>query len=257
MPKRKRVLIWLGSLAAALAVYGWFFGAATMFAIEARYVGWKAPIVKRTPIALSDLSISADFKQKLSYAGYEFEVPWAVDEKRTKQVSTTSEVIAFDNGNALWFSRVPPKEFVNGLLHMSGKDTATTRKLYGDETLKSDYWLVKAILESTPQKVGLLSSRREAARTAMLLLYKAIMISQGGETGIFQVRTAGFQGFQYGNPQRRPRSIDVEMFADDEGLALLFAQRESGPVPAITQAEINQVVQSAHKVPQANLSASR
>lgn len=256
MSKRKRVLIWLGSLAVALAVYGWFFGAATMFAIEARYVGRKFPVVYRTPVALSDLSTATSPGQKLRYAGYEFEVPWVVDDKRTKQVSPTSEVIAFNNGNALWFSRVPPKEFVNGVLRMSGKDTVSTRKLYGDETLKSDYLLVEAILEATPQRVGLLSSRREAARTAMLLLYKGIMISQGGETGIFQVRAAGFQGFQYGDPQRRPRSIDVEMFADDEGLALLFAQRESGPVPAITQAEINQVVQSAHKVP-GDLSASR
>lgn len=257
MTKRKRVLTWLGSSAILVALYAWFFGVATMLSVEARYVGWKAPIVKRRPISLSDLSISADFKQKLAYAGYEFEVPWAVDDKKTKQISPTSEVIVFDSGNALWFSRVPPKEFVNGLRTSWNLDAGSIKKLYGGGAGESDYSLVELILEATPQEVGLLSDRRQAAGTMMLLVLKGIMISRGGETGIFKVQTHDFRGFQYGDPQRRPKSIDVEIFADDGGLAFLFAQRETGPVPAITQAEINRVIQSARKVPEGDLSTSR
>lgn len=250
MSRRKRLLIWLGSSAALITLYVWFFGVATMFAIEARYVGRKSPQIRITPVPLSDLSTSTSGGQKVTRAGYEFEVPWAVDGKRTKQVSPTKEVIAFDSGNALLFSRMPPKEFVNGLIKDWNMDADSVKRLYGDEVLGSDYSLADLILEATPQRVGLFSDRRQAVGTMMLLVLKGIMIPPGGETGIFKVQTHNFRGFQYGDPRRRPKAIDVEIFADEGGLEFLFAQREGGPVPAITQAEINRVIQSAHKVPE-------
>jgi hypothetical protein len=83
----------------------------------------------------------------------------------------------------------------------------------------------------------------------MLLVVKGIMVSQGGESGIFRIRTKDFQGFQYGDPQQRPKSVDVQIFADDGGFAFLFVQQEKGPVPAVTQAEINRVIQSLRKAP--------
>jgi hypothetical protein len=83
---------------------------------------------------------------------------------------------------------------------------------------------------------------------AMLLLVKGIMIPSGGETGIFRIRSGNFQGFQYGDPQSCPKSLDVEIFSSDGGLAFLFVQRKDGPVPLITQAEINRVIQTIRMV---------
>lgn len=246
MSKRKRLLIWVGSSVLAVAVYIWLFGMATIATVQARYVGRKFPMVKMTPIPLHDSSISAGAVQKLTYAGYEFEVPWTVDETRTHRVSPTSEVIALTSGNAILFSRIPPKDFVHTLLKCSHVDQRSLRQLFGD-ALDSDYALHKLILDSTPQKIGLLSSRREAAAGSMLLLYKGMMVSGDAETGIFQIETNDFRGFQYGDPVCRPKTVDVEVFADDGGLAFLFVQRQSGAA-AITQEEINRVVQSAHKV---------
>lgn len=256
MTKRKRVLIWLGSSAILVALYVWFFGVATVLAIEARYIGRKFPVVRRMPAPLSDFSISTSQGQRVTYAGYEFEVPWVVDDKGKRQISPTSEIIAFDSGNALWFSIVPPREFLHKFLRCADIDPASLRQLYGD-ALDSDYSIHKLILDTTPQAIGPLSGRKKAVGSAMLLVIKGTMMPQGGETGIFKVQAHDFRGFQYGDPQRRPKSIDVEIFADEGGLTFLFAQRESGPVAAITQAEINRVIQSAHKVPNGNLSASR
>lgn len=247
MSKRKRVLTCVGALAAAVALYLWFFGVTTTFALEARYTAWKLPVVKKVPIELSDLSVSKVPGQKFTYSGYEFELPWPVDVSKTKRVNPTSVVIVFRAGNALWFSKVPPKEFVNEFPAMSRADAGGLRQLYGEDALRSDYSLTNLVLETTPREIGLLSNRRQAAGGAMLLLVKGIMIPSGGETGIFRIRTGDFQGFQYGDPRSRPRSIDVEVFADDGGLAFLFAQSEKGPVPAITQAEINEVLQSVRK----------
>jgi len=75
MSKRVPFLIGLGGLLLLSVLYVWFFGVATMFAVEARYFGWKAPVVKRTPVELSDLSVSQAPGRKLTYFGYEFEVP--------------------------------------------------------------------------------------------------------------------------------------------------------------------------------------
>jgi hypothetical protein len=237
MSKRNRMLLIFGGVALSVFAYVWFLGIATMFALEARYVGWKAPVVKSTPRDLSDLTVSSRPVQKLSYFGYEFEVPWEVDEARAKQTGRM-QLVAFRSGNALLFSRMAPKEFVNTFLKANPEGL---QKLYGEDAPASDYALHRLILEATPAKVGLLTPRREAVGGAMLLVMKGIMVPRGGESGIFRIRTNDLQGFQYGDPQQRPKTVDVEIFADDGGFAFLFSQQEKGPVPAITQSEINRV----------------
>jgi hypothetical protein len=91
----------------------------------------------------------------------------------------------------------------------------------------------------------------------MLILFKGIMTPRGGESGIFRVRADKFRGFQYGDPRTRPKSLNVEIFADDGGLSFAFAQKGQGLSPAITQAEINRVIQTVRKIPESGLSASR
>lgn len=235
----------------------WHFGVAALFVVETRYVGWKFPSVQKAPVELTDLSISQAAGRKLSYFGYEFEVPWDdLDEGKMKQVGKM-QLIAFRSGNAMLFSRIAPKEFVQTFLTGTKIDADNLRKLCGEEALQSDYSLHRLILEATPRQITLLSRREDAARSAMLLVIKGVMIPRGGESGIFRVRNEKFQGFQFGDPRGRPKSLGVEMFAEDGGLSFLFEQREKGPSTAITQAEINRVVQTARKIPEAGLGASR
>lgn len=244
MSKGVRILLILGSLAVFGAIYLWFFSIATMFVIETRYIAWKAPIVKKAPVELTDLSISQAPGRKLSYLGYEFEVPWDdVDEDKTKQTGKM-QVIAFRSGNAILFSKMPPKEFVNTFLSMTKENATGLRAIYGEDALQSDYSFTRLILETTPESVTLLGSRKDSVGSAMLLVIKGIMIPRGGESGIFRIRTSKLQGFQYGNPQSRPKSMEVTLFGDDGGIAFLFAQKEKGPGLPITQAEINRVVQT-------------
>ena len=76
LSKAKRILFILAVSGLLCGAYLWFFGAATMFVLEARYVGWKMPVVKKTPADLPDQSIAKGSAQKLAYFGYEFDVPW-------------------------------------------------------------------------------------------------------------------------------------------------------------------------------------
>src|SRR5712692_2855972 len=136
MTKRGKILSALAIAGGFCIIYLWFFGIATMFALEARYVGWKMPVVKTTPIELTDKSISRAAIRKLTYFGYEFEVPWDVDEKRTRLVGKV-QLIALRSGNAILFSRMPPGEFVKTFSSSSGIGANDLKKLYGEDALES------------------------------------------------------------------------------------------------------------------------
>jgi hypothetical protein len=249
MAKRGKILIALASACGVSVIYLWFFGVATAFALEARYTGWKTPVVKRTPIELTDLSMSQVPGRKLEYSGYEFEVPWEVDEEKTRHTGQI-QVIALQSGNTILFSSMLAGEFIKTFTSSSSVGPNDLKKLYGEDALESDYSLHRRILEATPARTTLFSTRRDAVSNAMLVVIKGIMLPAEADSGIFQVRTPGYEGFQYGDPQRRPKAIEVKIFANDGGLAFVFTQRDNGTTRAITQAEVNRVIQTVRKVKQ-------
>jgi len=142
-----------------------------------------------------------------------------------------------------------PKEFVKDFLSTGKANPAGLRNLYGEGVLQSDYSLKQQILEATPAKVGLLTPRKEAVGSAMLLLIKGIIMPSGAESGIYQIRAGDFRGFQFGDPRSRPKSIDLEIYNQDGGLGFIFSQPQNTSDPAITQAQINRIVQSLRKLP--------
>jgi len=249
MSRWKRVLISFGIVIAACVTYLWLFGTQTFFILEAHSAARKLPFVKLTPIELTDLSVSQDPGIKLSYFGYEFEVPWTdIDQEKTKIVGGNKVIIAFRSGNVLIVWSGPPHEFMNGLLEQGKIDRDTFRKVYGDEALQSDYNFQRLILETTPDKITLLSTRKTAVSQAVLLTVKAICVPGDPNSGIFTVQGKEFKGFQYGRPQSPPKHLNVELFPEGGHLDLFFNQKENGPT-VISQADINRVLQTIHKVP--------
>src|SRR5713226_5547759 len=102
MSRGKRVLMSFGVLGVACVTYLWFFGTQTFFVLEAHYVARKVPFVRRTPMELTDLSISQAPGMNLSYFGYEFEVPWTdIDKEKTKIIGGNKVIIVFRSGNVL------------------------------------------------------------------------------------------------------------------------------------------------------------
>jgi hypothetical protein len=249
MSRWKRVLMTLGIVAVACFTYLWLFGTQTFFVLEAHNVARKLPFVKRTPRDLTDLSISQAPGMNLSYFGYEFEVPWTdIDQERTKIVGGNKVIIAFRSGNVLMLWSGPPHEFMNGLLEEGKFDRNTFRKVYGDEGLQSDYNFQRLILEATPDKITLFSTRKAAVSQSVLLTVKALSVPGDPDSGIFAVQGKAFKGFQYGRPQSPPKHINVELFPEGGHLDLFFEQKRSGST-LISQADINLVVQTIHKVP--------
>src|SRR5215472_5397336 len=154
MSRWKRGLMSFGIVVVACVTYAWLFGTQSFLVLEAHTVARKLPLVKRTPMELTDLSISQAPGMNLSYFGYEFEVPWIdIDREKTKIVGGNKAIIAFRSGNGLMVWSGPPHEFMNGLFEQLKIDQDTFRKVYGDEALQSDYNFQRLILETTPDKI--------------------------------------------------------------------------------------------------------
>jgi hypothetical protein len=220
-----------------------------MCALIVRYHARRAPDLANTPIPLSDLSLSNSPHKKVSYFGYEFELPWDdVDEQKDKTVGTIIHVTYFRSGNAFWFSTFLPKDFVNLIMKDERLDPQGFRQLYGNEAFESDYGFHKEMLETTPSEITPFVPRRHAVAGQLLLLAKG-MSMPNADSGIFSIQTPDFRGFQFDNPTTRPFRITDELYSNEGGIDLVFLQKVDGSAPTISQSEINRVIQSIRKVP--------
>jgi hypothetical protein len=249
MSKGKRVLVGLGIAIVICSMYARFFGVQTVAVWKARRVGRQQPVVWITPIQLADLSVSPGPHTKLSYFGYQFEVPWDdIDQGKTRVAGTGSAaIIGFRSGNVVIFWIGPPKGLVSNLSR-DGIDRISLGRWLGDEAAQSDYDLKRAILEVTPDKFSVLMPRSSAIQQDALFSMKAITMPKGAESGIFFVNTNEFKGFQYGRPQTALKNLRVELFNSDVHLDVLFGQKPNGST-TISQADVNCVAQSVHKLP--------
>ena len=65
---------------------------------------------------------------------------------------------------------------------------------------------------------------------------------------IYNIQTPGMRGFQFGDPIRRPKKMSLELDGDDVEIEINIDQLASGPTPAITQSEMNRIIQSVHTI---------
>lgn len=241
LSRRMRVLVGLGVTVLVGGIYLWLFGFQTALAIQTRYMARKMPAVRKVPVELPDSSVSDAPGKKLSYFGYEFEIPWNdIDETKSRTIGGSKAFIAFRSGNHLSVWSGPPREFVNMVLTCGKVDPDVFRQLYGNEALQSDYAFHRLMLAATPDKVTPFISRKNAVSQAMLILMKAGFASRAADSGIFAVQAGEFRGFQYGRPTD-PTGLSVELFADSGSLDFTFVQKGKGPT-VISQADINRIL---------------
>lgn len=230
MARWGRILVGCGVGVVAIFAYLQSFGCQTELAVDAWYSGWKNPILWKVPVELSDQSISNSPGRRLSYLGYQFEVPWDdLDTGHTKLLRTW-QVINFQSGRTIVFMGHEPE----GLLNRFRSEEAV-QELYGD-----DYATAKHILDASPDKVTPFTSRREAIGAFRSLLFKQAFI-MNGESSVFLIRAPDFRGFQYGNPESGDREIRDELYSQQGSIGFIFRSRTS---VRISQAEINRVIQT-------------
>ncbi len=95
----------------------------------------------------------------------------------------------------------------------------------------------------------------------MVMLVLKAMSTPPADSGIFVIHTDEFDGFQYEDPRARPYRILMTLFAADRGLEFQFFLKYQGASVNVSQADINRIVRTVHKVapytPPASLTQSR
>ena len=248
MPTWARILITLFVVLFLCVAYLWFFGFQTLILLEARYLTRKAPAVRLAPAQITDLSISRSPGRKLSYFGYEFEVPWNdVDEAKSGPIPDTNKaMIVFHSGNSLSFWHGSPRAFLNQVLSNDKIDQNTLRRIVGDEALQSDFALYRTILQMTPDKMTPFESQSDAANQALLVLVKGFCMPPGSESGVFAVSAGEFSGFQFGRPPNPSGEVSVRLFSPTSSLNFIFVHPAGGPTD-LSQPDINRILQTLHK----------
>ncbi len=219
---------------------------------------WVAPVVmsfdtvrkpprdaRLVPVDLPDLSISRSPGRKLSYFGYEFEIPWNdLDETKTK--SGPMVVLSFHSGLGMMVGASQAKLWVNGLSSNWHVSQASLQSAFGADTMRSDYNFFKMLYEFTPEQMHRWAlSPRVHYREFMLLTLKSAALLPPAEKGFFNIHNQGYRGFQQGSPNNTPM-VFVSLYSDDGEIEFTIFRTDHQNL-ALAQAEINRIVQSLHK----------
>jgi hypothetical protein len=141
---------------------------------------------------------------------------------------------------------VAPREFVSYIAKETGGEERL-KGAYGDRVVSSDYNFNRALLAITPQLIDPFGTRQSAVRGFMLLSIKALALPPTASTGIYSLHTAGFHGFQFGNPGARPNRIQINLYDEYGAAEFTWTCTAECSVP-ITQADLNRISQSLVRV---------
>ena len=224
-------------------VLAWFFA----LPLEARYWGRKLPVLRKTPILLQDSAVTESTGRSTAFCGSAFDVPWNdVDEAKTKTGANTT-ILYFDSGLEIVLKCLPPREFVDGVLSSLQVSPELFRQAYGESAVRTDYALWRLILETTPDAMPLVTPQRRQGAVMAMLALKA-MATPPADSGIFAIHSDEFDGFQYQDPSARPKSVLMDLFAQDRGLEFIFLSSNKESSPHLSQADINRILRTIHKV---------
>jgi len=223
------------------------------------------PITRVVPTQLSDGSVSQAAGAKLSYLAYEFDVPWSdLDESRTtlypkdKPVKSMARLY-FRSGLQLIVVASPPHSMADQMMKTDFKMSPQAfSAVFGQQAADSDYEFMKRVFEFSPDKMHPWAlSTAIASREQFLLLTKSIVPSKPAETGIFYLNSGSYNGFQQGNPERRPDTILLDLYTADGGFEILFVQKNYANSRGVTQPEINRIIQSLDKAAPSEVTRAR
>lgn len=242
----KRILIVLAVLVLLGGVYWWFDGARMKPILQSYYLGASDPELRQVPKEVKDPWMARQPMTKFTYSGYEFEIPWDYSPEKGTDIVGNKAVFHFSSGNDISFAVLPAHQLVNKVLSSADEEGIFPQSL-DEQLLQSDYPLTQKILETTPGKLSLLSTRTDAVTVRDLLLLKQKEMP-ADRTGLFMYRFRGYRCFQFGNPEARPRSFSVNLYSDANTLSLEFTQPPDATAAPLSQADVDSIVRSVHKV---------
>ena len=115
------------------------------------------PDARVVPTDLKDLSVSQVPGAKVSFVGYEFEIPWTdLDESRTRSVPKDNpymDGLVFRSGLHLIVSASPPRMLPNEFAREWKISPQKLESVFGRGAAQSDYSFLENLYEFTPDKM--------------------------------------------------------------------------------------------------------
>ena len=213
-----------------------------MIVVTDKWAARQYPGIRIVPRQLPDYSVSTAPGTTASYFGYRFDVPWhgKVETKAFPQSRIVG--LKFESGQSTVFI-VPGDE--RGILNQIPARTQTLRVLFGDLSHRSAYDQYSAVMNASPSNITLVWPRAAAVRGMELLLFKGIF-SSNLKDGFFSFHLQGNRGFEIGDPSKT-RHVELDIFtpSDHHAKIICEAGRDS---PALTQPELNRIIESFREV---------
>jgi|SRR5579872_181893 len=224
------------------------------------------PVTRVLPADLKDNSISQAEGTKLSFLGYDFEVPWSdLEESKTElfpkdKPDKTMGRFHFRSGLQLLVFTGPPHSFYDQFTQEIKMVPAGFVAAFGSGATTSDYEFMKRVFEFSPNKVPhWTATPATQSRVTVLLLAKSIIPTKCAQTGIFNLHNAAYEGFQQGNtsaPQTSKDGLFLSLYSSDGGIEIMISEKDYKASGGVTQPEINRIVQSLHRTKAKVLSAT-
>lgn len=207
--------------------------------------GRKAPWVNVVPRPLADYSVFDAPGTRLSYFGYEFEVPWNTNYKQKAFGKGGFVQLEFESGqNLLLIVPANQSGVLTEIVQARSLNMHILQPVFGDLMRQSAYDQYSALLNTTPGGIRAFGRRTEAIRGMALLTIKGIAVAQGLETGVYSFELPGKRGFQIADP-RQSRNVSLEVFGmGDHHLEIFLTAPKDGA--GLTQPEINRILTSLH-----------
>ncbi|HEX4783973.1 MAG TPA: hypothetical protein VH350_06495 [Candidatus Sulfotelmatobacter sp.] len=218
------------------------------------YAAKTAPAaVNVVPTELNDRSVSQAAGLRLSYVGYDFEVPWSdLDQTQTKlypqdSAEKNEAVLTFRSGLKVTIIAVPARQFVRDFSSDFNVGPHIVNTSFGRGGVASDYVVASNIYNFSPATMHYWSLSPQVHYREDVMLSMKSLLPGAAEHGIFNLQNAGYRGFQQGNPQVRQDTVLLNLYSDDGSVQIKLSQKDYRNPAGVTQAEINRVVQSLQR----------
>jgi hypothetical protein len=236
----------LAVAAALVLAYVWIYGRATFLVWRMKKEAAENPMLAMVPVPLSDHSISTAPGTTVAEFGYQFEVPWKMNEPKREN---SLAIFESQSGEEIVIFWDPAKKqgFVRTMKDSLGIPIKDMAQLYGAQTIQSSYDFDRALLNTTPSQLTYILPGKKVVRTAVLLMLKPLG-TLDAQTGLYSFETDHLRGFQNGDP-KKTKTVMVEVFdAQDHEFQFAFGNR-SYPKGDLTQADINRFLQTLRPAP--------
>jgi hypothetical protein len=157
------------------------------------------------------------------------------------------ELVYFSNNLFIMFH--DPAQRVNQLKVLTSEGTENEtglKRLFGEETTRSNYALRSKILNLTPRDLHLSLSRQKMVSSSVLLMLKPRWTGtlQGG---LYSFQTEWLRGFQQGGPTR-DKTVTIDAFDAHDHEIELSVGCAQGASQNVTQSELNRIIYSLRPI---------